>query len=167
MADVIAKTTGEDFHQFFHQAAVFRQPVESSAYELFGTREYLDKGVGLTLFERENVQGHEPLFWVTPVIRDSQWDMLSQEEKKNMHRIAYQWYDTTIEKSQTSDYRYLKEAVDHALESNNIRGACRHAIVLGKYLGDLLLYKDKRDLLQKIYERITDEIIREAVERKR
>jgi GTPase SAR1 family protein len=166
LADVIAKTTGEDFHQFLHQAAVFRQPVESSAYELFGTREYLDKGVGLTLFERENVPGHEPLFWVTPVIRDSQWDMLSQEEKKDMHRIAFQWYDATIGKSQTPDYRYREEAVYHALESSNIRGACKHAIVLGKYLSDLLLYKDTRDLLQNIYERITDEIIREAVKEK-
>ena len=169
LADVIAKTTGEDFHQFLHQAAVFRQPVESAAYGSFGVgdaSEYLDKGVSLTLFERENVPGHEPLFWVTPVIRDSQWDMLSQEEKKEMHRIAFQWYDTTIEKSQTPDYRYLEEAVYHALESNNIRGACKHAIVLGGYLHYLLLYKGMRDLLQEINGRITKEIIKEAVKEK-
>ncbi len=136
LADVIAKTVGEDFHQFLHKADVFRQPVEGTAYDSFGSRKLLEKGVNLTLFERKDVPNRESLYWVTPVTWDSQWGKLSEEEKKKMHRIAYTWYGEKIKTNQIANYRYWAEAVHHTLGLGNIRGACKHAIVLGEYLED-------------------------------
>ncbi|MBF0608918.1 MAG: CHAT domain-containing protein [Magnetococcales bacterium] len=53
LADVIAATEGEAFHRFIREAAVYREPVDATAFEGFGSVELLNTGVDLTLVERE------------------------------------------------------------------------------------------------------------------
>ena len=57
----------------------------------------------------------------------------------------------------------MAEAVHHALESGNIRGACKHAIPLGNHLADLLLYREQLHVQQRVIDHITDAVIEEAI----
>jgi hypothetical protein len=66
IAKVLAETHGPDFKKFFHKAAVYRQPVNAGAFITFGTEEMLNKGVNLTLMEKED-GGKEPVYWVTAI----------------------------------------------------------------------------------------------------
>ena len=163
VAEIMAKTQGEDFLHFLHQAAVFRQPVEQSAFALFGSAALLEKGVDLTLIEREQRRGREAVYWVAPIIRDSEWARLSAEAQGAMHQLAYRWYDETLEGSPAPDYQYMEEVVHHALESGNIRGACKHVIPLGNHLDDLLLYRERFHVQQRVIDRITEAVIEEAI----
>ena len=52
----------------------------------------------------------------------------------------------------------------HALASDHIPGACGHAIVLGKYLSDKLLYSDQLRIQQQVAERINEVVIEAAIE---
>jgi tetratricopeptide (TPR) repeat protein len=158
----MAKTQGEDFLHFLHQAAVFRQPVEQSAFAMFGSAALLEKGVDLTLIEREQRRGREAVYWVAPIIRDSEWARLLAEEQVAMHQLAYRWYDETLEGSPAPDYQYMEEAVHHALESGNIRGACKHVIPLGRHLADLLLYRERLQVQQQVIDHLTEAMIEEA-----
>jgi tetratricopeptide (TPR) repeat protein len=162
LADVIAKTQGADFHNFLHKASVFRQPVENAAYHRFGSDELLNKGVDLTLFEKEQITGQKAVFWVTPVIRARMFDKLDESNKTELHKTAYDWYDERLHGSKEPDPVYLEEAIHHALESGNIRGACKHAIPLALFMKAILLYRDETNLLQTVADRITSEVINEA-----
>jgi len=166
LAEVMAKTEGKAFRKFFSQAAVFRLPVEQSAFETFGNAKLLGKGVDLTLFEREQSGGQPPVYWVTPVIRENEWHKLSVAEKAKMHRRAYSWYDKEIADNETPNYLYMEEAVYHAMDAGDIRGACKHAIPLAKYLHDILLYRDRMLLLQNVADKLNDRIIQEVVKEK-
>ncbi len=71
LAEIMAETKGEAFQRFFRQAAVYRQPLPCSAFAVLGdAADQLEVGVDLTLFEKEQLAGREPVYWVTPVIRD-------------------------------------------------------------------------------------------------
>ncbi|MFQ6113014.1 MAG: tetratricopeptide repeat protein, partial [bacterium] len=166
LAEILAKTEGEDFLQFLRRAAVFRLPVQQSAFEKFGDKEFLDKGVNLTLFEREKPSGLEPVYWVAPIIREAEWRKLPKKEKLTMHDSAFKWYDKKITESKEPNFAYLNEAVLHALESNRVLGACKHAIPLGDYLSDLLLYQEQFILQQRIIDRISNHVVSEAIEKK-
>jgi tetratricopeptide (TPR) repeat protein len=166
LADILAKTEGEAFSEFLQKASVFRQPVNQTAFKGIGTPDSLSKGVDLTLLEKEEVSGHKPVFWVNPVIRESQWAKLSRSEQKQFHQIAMNWYDHEISTSDSPDHEYLQEVVYHALSSDNIRIACRHSITLGQYLENLLLYKDKQQVQQTVADRITEHVIEEAISQK-
>jgi len=89
LADIIARVQGKEFVHFLNRAAVFRQPVYDSAFEMFGSGELLDNGVSLTLFEQEQVQEENSLYWVAPVIREDRWQRLSAEEQFDTHKLAY------------------------------------------------------------------------------
>jgi tetratricopeptide (TPR) repeat protein len=169
LAEVLARTEGEDFHHFLHKASVYRQPVASDAFKDFSgdkSKKLLEKGVDLTLFEKEMVRGQEALYWVMPVIREKEWGKLSEEDKSKMHHFAYEWYDRVVSESEEPDYASLEEAVYHGLESDNVRGACKHAPLLGDYLESLLLYKERAEVQERVAGRITDEVIEEAAKEK-
>ncbi len=168
LADVLAKTEGEAFHNFLRRAAVFRQPVPQEAFIPLlgggGVGSLLETGVNLTLFEREDRRGGSPVFWVTPVIRDSQWAQVPSEEQSPLHRHAYQWYDAKIEEVENPDPTNLEEAMHHALAADNIRGVCKHAIDLGNYLREMLLYREELQMQQHVADRIDEAVIAEALE---
>ncbi len=171
LSDILAKTEGEEFHCFIHQAAVFRQPVDVSAFSYIrhgddNTLGFLEKGVDLTLFEKEHPMGHDAVYWVMPVIREKEWGNLECGEQKKIHGAAYEWYDRKIGENGERKYVYMEEAVYHGLESGNVRGACGHAVVLGNYMSELLLYREKAQLQQGVADRITDEVVAEATEEK-
>ncbi|MBI4690684.1 MAG: tetratricopeptide repeat protein [Nitrospirae bacterium] len=165
IAELIAGTHGKDFFDFMKSASVYRRPVDETAFKKLGGPELLEKGVSLTLFEKEHITGHEPVYWVNPIIRDSEFATLSIDEQRYMHRIAYEWYDKKL--SDILDYNYMAEAVYHAMSyDENIRGAAKHAIPLGNYYGDILLYLDKMRVLQDIADSITDEVKEDAIKEK-
>ncbi|KJU84054.1 hypothetical protein MBAV_003730 [Candidatus Magnetobacterium bavaricum] len=174
LADVIAVTEGVDFHNFIQKAAVLGEPVYATAFEAFGGGQFLATGVDLTLVERElraapaikDGSRGEFVYWVTPVIRDAIWGKLTTGERREMHAHAYQWYDAWISGSSESNYRYLEEAVHHALEMGNIRGACKYASVLGNYFDSKVLYREGLVIMEKVAGKITDEVIREVKENK-
>ena len=163
LADLMAKTEGEDFQRFLQQAAIFRKPVGQSAFETFGNQELLEKGVNLTLIERDQTRQQHPTYWVAPIIRESQQEKLSDTEKSDMHLLAYAWYDEKISKDEQPNYESIEEAVYHALESENVRGACKHVVPLGEYFDELLLYQEGLLSRQQIADKITDEIIEDAI----
>src|SRR5262249_36853888 len=150
---------GEDFHRFLHRAAVFSQPVEQGAFEMFGRADLLDKGVDLTLMERQQLPGRAAVYWVAPVIRAGLWEKLTEPEKLEMRQIAYRWYDQRVEESEEPDPQWSEAAVDHALTSNNVRGACKHAVRFGEYLDRVLLYRERWDFQQRVIDRITEVVI--------
>ncbi|MBF0319803.1 MAG: CHAT domain-containing protein, partial [Nitrospirae bacterium] len=143
LADVIADTAGKDFKEFLQRSSVFRIPVTADAFKAFGDTKFLITGVNLTLIEQETL-GTVDHYWVTPVIRQRQWDKLDVNEKKRIHKIAFKWFDDIlvefINNKKPTEYNHLQEAVHHALEYDNIRGACKYAIALGHRLDKLLLY---------------------------
>ncbi|MBF0338747.1 MAG: ATP-binding protein [Nitrospirae bacterium] len=160
LAGVIANTAGEGFHKFIRKATVYGEPVGRTAFESFGGEEFLDTGVDLTLIERE--VRDEFVYWVTPVIRDAMWGKLTPEERLEMHGHAFQWYDSWIAASREPNYKYMEEAVRHALEVGNIRGACPHAEKLGQYFKRMVLYREGRAIMEKIAVKLSDKVIDEA-----
>ncbi|MES0336780.1 MAG: tetratricopeptide repeat protein [Candidatus Magnetobacterium sp. LHC-1] len=161
LADVIAKTEGEGFHKFIQKAAVYREPVDAAAFDGFGGAEFLDTAVDLTLVERDDLSRDELVYWVTPVIQANMWGKLP-DEMFEMHGRAYQWYDGWIAKATAPNYKYLEEAVFHALEVDNIRGACPHARALGQYFDRMVLYRQGRAIMENVAVRVSDAVIDEA-----
>ncbi|MBV6341698.1 tetratricopeptide repeat protein [Candidatus Magnetobacterium casense] len=170
LADVIAETTGEEFHGFIRRAAVYGEPVGATAFAGFGGARFLDTGVDLTLVEREvraalaikDLGRGEFVYWVTPVIRDAMWGNLTLGEQLEMHELAYKWYSEWVKTSSEPNYKYLEEAVRHALAVGDIRGACPYARDLGWYFDELVLYRQGWAIMEKVAVRVTDEVIGEA-----
>ncbi|MBF0318673.1 MAG: tetratricopeptide repeat protein, partial [Nitrospirae bacterium] len=169
LTNVIAETVGADFKEFLKRSSVFRIPVPADAFNQLGDSALLETGVNLTLHEQETL-GRVDHFWVTPVIRQRQWDELDAVEKKRIHKIAYKWFadilDELLNKKKLPEYNHLQEAVHHALKCDNIRVACKYAIALGNYMEKLLLYRDSLLLQQKVADRITPDIEKEAIKEK-
>ncbi len=162
LADVIAKTEGEGFNKFIQRAAVYKEPVDATAFEAFGGAQFLNTAVDLTLVEREVRARGEFVYWVTPVIRDTMWGKLTAEERLETHGLAYQWYDGWISVATESNYKYLEEAVRHALEVGNVRGACPHARELGDYFDRMVLYRQGRAIMETVAVRVSDAVVDEA-----
>ncbi|MEN8130993.1 MAG: tetratricopeptide repeat protein [Pseudomonadota bacterium] len=164
LAEVMARTEGEAFYRFLNRAAAYRIPVGQSAYAGFGLPGLLEKGVDLTLCEREDVPGRAPVYWVAPVIRESAWQKLDGEDRLLAHRQAYGWYDAVLteDESEAANYAYREEAVHHALQCGNVRGACKHAIPLGKRLSELLLFRERLELQSRVAAGIDEKVVEEA-----
>ncbi len=166
LAKIMAETRGEAFQRFFRQAAVYRQLVPASAFATLGEASQLEVGVDLTLFEKEQLAGREPVYWVMPVIRDQAWGTLPADQQLSLHSLAYGWYDAQLGEQEAANPEYQAEAVHHALASSNIRGACKHAIYLGDYLKNLLLYRESVQLQQQVADRIDESVKQEAIAEK-
>ncbi|MBF0337978.1 MAG: tetratricopeptide repeat protein [Nitrospirae bacterium] len=162
LADVIEWTEGTEFQKFIQKAAVYREAVDATAFEAFGGAKFLNTGVDLTLLEREELGRGEFVCWVTPVIRESMWGKLTPYERDAMHEHAYQWYDSWISEADEQNYKYIEEAVHHALELGNIRGACKHAFAFGQYFDRMVLYREGSALMEKVADRVSDAVIAEA-----
>ncbi|MBF0566466.1 MAG: tetratricopeptide repeat protein [Nitrospirae bacterium] len=169
LAGVIAQGAGTEFEGFLSRAAVYRIPVGAGAFAAFGGgihETYLERGVALTLMEREVLGDGSSFYWVTPVIRQRMWDVLDDGEKRTMHSAAFDWFDGEIGKSQRREPKLLGEAVHHGLESGlesgNIGRVCKHAVDLGNYLTDLVRYNDAISLLGSVADKITGDVVEEA-----
>jgi hypothetical protein len=88
LADLIKQAEGDKFSGFLQRAAVYRRPVEAGAYAALGDKTLLEKGVDLTLFEKDRALGREPVYWVMPVICEKQWQRLAVDEQKALHAEA-------------------------------------------------------------------------------
>ena len=126
----------------------------------------LEKGVTLALFEREAHQGQTPVYWVTPVIRDGQWAHLTDNERHDCHQRVYCWYDERLSAAETQIPDDLEEAIHHALESGNIRAACRYTIDLGTHLREILLYRECLHIQQSVANQIDETVITEGIQEK-
>ncbi|MBF0538890.1 MAG: tetratricopeptide repeat protein [Nitrospirae bacterium] len=82
------------------------------------------------------------------------------------NRFAFEWYDSWIAGSKEPDHRYLEEAIHHALEVGNVRGACRHAVAVGEYYNSRVLYREGLAILEEVVARVSDSVIVEAKESK-
>ncbi|KJU81775.1 hypothetical protein MBAV_006029 [Candidatus Magnetobacterium bavaricum] len=123
---------------------------------------FLATGFDLTLVERDDLSRGEFVYWVTPVIRENMWHKLLSDEMSEMHTHAYQWYSDWISKAAKPNYKYLEEAVSHALEVGNIRGACPHARELGRYFDEMVLYREGRAIMETVAVRVSDAVIAET-----
>ncbi|MCH7928709.1 MAG: CHAT domain-containing protein [Candidatus Dadabacteria bacterium] len=166
LAEIIARAESEDFLTFLRKSSVYRQPVNKSAFESFGSINDLEKGVDLTLFEKESLQDGHSRYWVSPIIRDKEFNKISSDQKIKIHEIAFKWYDQYLSKMKSPDYQLVFEAKYHSYYSNNFLGASKYAVIFGNNLTNLLLYKDSVNLLQKIADNLTDEVIIKAINKK-
>ncbi|MES0335155.1 MAG: tetratricopeptide repeat protein [Candidatus Magnetobacterium sp. LHC-1] len=90
------------------------------------------------------------------------WHKLLSDEMSAMHTHAYQWYSDWSSKAAKPNYKYLEEAVRHALAVDNIRGACPHARALGRYFNEMVLYREGRAIMKTVAVRVSDAVIAEA-----
>ncbi|MBF0606176.1 MAG: tetratricopeptide repeat protein [Magnetococcales bacterium] len=162
LTGVIAATVGDDFRKFIQKAAVYREPVDATAFDGFDGAKFLATGVDLTLVERDDLSRGEFVYWVTPVMRENMWHKLLSDEVSEMHTHAYQWYSDWISKAAKPNYKYLEEAVRHALAVDNIRGACPHARALGRYFDEMVLYREGRAIMETVAVRVSDAVVDEA-----
>jgi len=166
ITEILARTEGTKFELFIHKSSVYRKPVKASAFKAFGDDALLDKGVDLTLFEKEKASGHEAIYWVMPVIREQQWIKVNEGSQHKIHQEALNFYEQQIAADKKPDLNNFEEAIFHALVSKNIRIACKYSIDLGLYLNKLLLYHDKLKMQLSVAEKITDKVIDEAISEK-
>ncbi|OQX23614.1 MAG: hypothetical protein BWK80_25020 [Desulfobacteraceae bacterium IS3] len=166
LTDMLAKAQGEAFSRFLSQAAVFRRPVKAEAYKGFGDKAMLERGVNLTLFEKEHARGHAPLYWVMPVIREKQWGKLDAGQQDSVQDMASRWYEKWLENEKNHSYTALLEGVYHALSAKRIRQACRHACWLGGLMTDMQLYYERAAMQQDVANQISDSVIAEAIREK-
>ncbi len=166
IADILKNAEGTDFSRFLSQAAVFRRPVKAEAYDGFGDRTLLERGVNLTLIEKEHSRGHEAVYRVMPVIREQQWNGLSAEQQDSAKEIASRWYDKLLENEGNHSYTSLQEGVYHALKAKRVRQACRHAIPLGHLMNKMQLYYEFAFMQQEVANQVSDEVIAEAIREK-
>ncbi|MBF0533564.1 MAG: AAA family ATPase [Nitrospirae bacterium] len=170
LLDLITETEGEEFKTFINKSAVFRTPVGENAFTTYGDKTLLEKAVTMTFMEKEQIGQNDSYYWVTPVLRDMMWDKLDDAEKLKIHDLAYNWYDGEVEKSKENDTKpdpkYLEEALYHATKTDNIFGACKHAVSLGNHMKDLLIYRETASMQKEIAEKIDDAVIEKAIESK-
>ena len=164
LADIIAGAESSDFMQFLHKSSVYRLPVEASAFETFGDKTLLGKGVDITLFEKE-AAGQEKLYWVMPVIRRQMWEKLQKKEQKKAHKTALKWYDAYLEDNRSIPFH--TEALFHALEINENDSAAKHVVPIGNELNRLLYYREQKGLLEGIISRVKTQIIAQAKKNKK
>ncbi|MBF0564573.1 MAG: hypothetical protein HQK89_04965 [Nitrospirae bacterium] len=138
----------------------------AEAFKDFGGGKHLERGVALTLLEQEMMGDGKSFYWVTPVIRDRQWDKLEADEKRQAHGIAFGWFDEEIEGSKGLEPRLLEEAVYHGLESENVRRACKYAVDLGIYLDKLVRYRDRLSIQEMVADKVTEDLFNEAIAEK-
>jgi len=160
LAELIAKAEGTDFMKFLYQSSVYRLPVEASAFEKFGNKTLLEKGVGLTLFEKEAVTELINRYWVMPVIRKEMWEKLNERDQKEAHNKALNWYDTYLENNEIIPYH--NEALIHALAVNDLESAAKHVLPIGCEQNSLLNYLEQRNILEKVIIRLDETIISRA-----
>jgi tetratricopeptide (TPR) repeat protein len=165
LAEIMAKAEGSEFWQFLQMAAVYRLPVLADAFEKFGGKKLLEKGVDLTLFEKEAVSAEEERYWVMPVIRQQMWQQLDSEQQKKAHKTALTWYDQFLEANDIIPYH--NEALYHALAVNEIDLAAKHVIPIGNELNRLLYYQEQKEILEGVRSRLTKKLISEAKKNKK
>jgi tetratricopeptide (TPR) repeat protein len=165
LAEIMAKAEGSEFWQFLQMAAVYRLPVLADAFEKFGGKKLLEKGVDLTLFEKEAVLAEEKRYWVMPVIRQQMWQQLDSEQQKKAHKTTLTWYDQFLEANDIIPYH--NEALYHALAVNEIDLAAKHVIPIGNELNRLLYYQEQKEILEGVRSRLTKKIRSDAKKNKK
>lgn len=158
LVEIIAGSEGEEFNTFLNKSAVYGLPVEASAFEAFGEKKWLEKGVDLTLLERESKMGCEKRYWVMPVIRKQIFSRLTKEEQQESHRTALAWYSSYLK--DTSYIPYHQEALFHAILSKNMDKAAKHIVPIGEQLSKALEYGKQ----QSLYAGIIDKIDAKSIE---
>jgi tetratricopeptide (TPR) repeat protein len=170
LTELMINTEGEEFKQFLRQASVYRQPVPESAFADFDTpvqiRAQIQRGCRLTLIEQEIQADKESLYQVNPMIRESEWNRLSEERQKSAQDTASRWYDNWLENEENHSYTSLTEGVYHALTAKRIRQACGHAIDLGQLMKKMQLYYGHAAMQQEVANQVSDEVIAEAIREK-
>jgi len=167
LTELMMKTEGEEFRQFLRQASVYRQPVPESAFADFGTpvqiRAQIQRGCRLTLIEQEIQADKESLYQVNPMIRESEWNRLSEERQKSAQDTASRWYEKWLENEENHSYASLTEGVYHAMTAKRIRQACGHAIRLGSGMTHMQLYYERAAMQLEVANQVSDEVIAEAI----
>ena len=165
LADIIAQTTGTEFERFISLCSGYRLPVPADAFYKFGKKELLEKGVDLTLFEKESIKGKDKCYWVMPIIRQQMWNKLSEEDKNYVNNAALQWYDKFLDDNE--NILYHNEAANHALEVNDVDLAARHIIPVGNELNSLLYYKEQEKVLGRVVSKISGDTLSKTKENKK
>ena len=155
-----------EFGTFLNRVSVYKSPVPPSAYEPFGPLKYLEKGVNLTLMEKESTPDHPEVYWVNPVIREKRWLKLSPEAQKEGHQYALSWYEAQQKDKKELEYEDLQACLHHAISGDRIFAACPYAIVLSAYLEDMNLYQDAINVLHSVAIQLNEDKITDAINEK-
>ncbi|MCP4219256.1 MAG: CHAT domain-containing protein, partial [bacterium] len=131
--------------------SIYRVPVEMEGVLSMGrsmglkdakTRELLEKGVDLSVVERNSARG---TFQVTPLLREEL--LAAVTEQKSRHRAAYGYFqqvcDAQLEKEKF-DAVLVEELVYHALACGEEEAAARWGGGLVKHLGESLAFGESR-----------------------
>jgi len=129
-------------------------------------RAQIQRGCRLTLIEQEIQADKESLYQVNPMIRESEWNRLSEAQQKSAQDTASRWYDKWLENEENHSYTSLTEGVYHAMTAKRIRQACKHSVWLGHLMNKMQLYYDFASMQQEVANQVSDEVIAEAIREK-
>ncbi|KJR40469.1 hypothetical protein MCHI_003628 [Candidatus Magnetoovum chiemensis] len=153
-----------ELERFLKKAAVFRIPVPRQVLSTGSTDDrLLQKALDLSLLESDDSHEKGRVYLLNPIIRDNLSTGFEKEQHQAIHKLAYNFFDTSLMSSAQIErvrYNYAKEAVYHALEADDLLGACKHASTVGTCMHSLGLYEDE----VKFYKLITQYALKNGKE---
>jgi len=118
----ILETQSEDFQNFLRKSAVYRLPVLKEGIKLVcedikNWESYINKAVSLSLMEKDTSRIDYYLYWVTPLLRESVFKELKDEDRKKCNQSAVSYYQSVL--SQSKDYIPIIaiELIEHSLQA--------------------------------------------------
>lgn len=110
------------FKTFLRRCSVYGLPVSrngigSLCSDIIDWELHAEKAVRLSLMERDSTR-QDPMYWVTPLLRDSLFKELKENERKKYHQIAVGYYQNIL--SRAYEAVSSAELIRHALGSEGI-----------------------------------------------
>ncbi|MBU7044970.1 MAG: tetratricopeptide repeat protein [Theionarchaea archaeon] len=142
----ILRNQPQDFQKVMRLFAVFGLPVVREGLylvcnELEGVDSYVDTGVQLSLVEKDTSR-EEPLYWVTPLLREEIFGELDEKERKTCHKAAVAYYRTVFSLMKGYNAEYAFHLTEHALLCGMQEIALEEGRKLLSYLRNTILFED-------------------------
>jgi len=147
------------FQRFLRRISVYLLPILERAAalvceEMDDWRDHLERGVALSLIERDSRQSERVLYWVTPLLREEAFAELPPAEAKTCHEAAVCYYEgVQLEASEYSPLAAM-QLVTHALAGGLQDEAIEAAGPLLAYLRTTLAYTEARGIGEGVLSRI-------------
>ncbi len=141
----IMEAQTKDFQTFLRLSAVYRLPVLKEGIALLcgGMKDWeshVDKAIRLSLMEKDSSR-KEYLYWVTPLLRESMFGELGEEERKRCHQNAVSYYQKSLSEAYepVSGAELIEQALNAGLEEIAVEEAGSRFL---PYLRNVFAYRE-------------------------